>query len=463
MIEVEPSFLYSIRNKARHNWQAMVCELIDNSINASAKNVRVSFLGGNVFRIEDDGIGTPDLMRLVTLGKRHHHEGGNGRYGVGCKEAIIWMWGTTILTSETADAANELTVHWEDIACGDSPFPTAASITPVSRSSKTGTCITCYADRRPAGKTLNNIRCDIGATYTPAIEDGVRIRFKTSGREATVLPRAWPQIADGKLIEDTIIAAGREVRIKMGIVAEGATNTYCNGFSFEQRGHRVIKETSLGAHGLSVSRIAARISLGREWEVSTNKDDLLDFTDELGDAIYERCADLMCEASEQAISIEDAAFARELANAVLANSKKKGRENRNKGETSGTAQPANTGRRRRQAARVSGDGEAEQRMPSDKQRRGFTVEGIYWEGKLAVGKYDADGNRVVLNLNNRWVHRAFTTKDTASLLPAIELIIAKHDDDSDGQRSPLLRPQIEGELIERWGVALDRLEGKKDA
>jgi hypothetical protein len=452
-IPVEPAFLYSIRAQASFTWKKMLCEFIDNSFDADANRVQISFPGGKVFRIQDDGDGTDDLMRLITLGRRKDHATNDvGKYGVGCKLALIWLWGTSSIETKTETSSQRLEVHWEKIAEGLANYPESAQSVNVGSIVGTGTKIECRGER--CYPKADSLLQSLSSTYTPGIELGKTISVKfEKGNPERVIARQWPKTT--KAIDDIVEAAGRPVRIRMGIVSEGVSNPYGEGFSFE-RTYRVIKETTLGANGFSVSRIAARITLGNEWELSTNKDDFSEFQDELAEAIYDRCAELMSEASEQAVSMEDTTFNKELAEIVADGAKKTRRESRpNKGEQTGTVEPKKTGIKRTFATEsTDNDGSVIDNGVKRSRRRGFTIE-TYLDasGSFTFGRYDADGNRVRLNIANPWLQDMHRNRNRDALLPVVYGILAEASHRQQSEKVPLFTDQLE-DLVTQWGTAV---------
>lgn len=455
VIPVEPWYLYSIREQASFTWRSMVCELIDNAFGANATTVRLSWPGGKVFRIEDDGSGIPDIVRMLTFGAKRDRDAADiGFYGVGAKHALIWLWGESTVRTKHGGYSSELTISWDDVASGRVPYPTDAAVVRIAGGQDTGTAIYCKVDK--GYPKFADLLPSIASTYTPGIESGKRIIIACPGTHGgeVLSGRAWPE-TDCQ-IDDTIEAAGREVRIRMGIVSQGHKNPYTKGFSFE-RSFRVIKESTLGANGFSVSRIAARITLGTDWRLSTHKDDFAEFQDELAEAIYARCADLMQEASEQAMSLEDAEFNRELADAVHKVAGQRREKRPGASDEAGTVQPKETARRRTSATVSSDEPGSVIGQPTKRgARRGFTVES-YEADSSTFGYYDSDGNRVRLNTSNRWLGERYRSRDQGVLLTVIYGILADHATRSDGKRNPLFREQIDGDFCANWGRSIESL------
>jgi hypothetical protein len=454
MIPVESHYLYSIRQQASFSWKSMVCELIDNSFGADADFVKLSWPGGKAFTIEDNGNGTDDLMKMLTLGaKRDRSSRDIGYYGVGAKLALIWLWGKSRITSVCGAGRYSVEIDWSDIAEGLAGYPDEDSIDIGSGFSyESGTIIQCFAERNYP--KFDDLFASISNTYTPGIEDGRSIVASLNNKQPVKLKaREWPQTTEQ--IDDVIVAAGREVRIRMGIVAPGVKNTYRNGFAFE-RSFRVIKECLLGSGSFGASRIAARITLGQDWLLSTNKDEFTEYQDELTDAIFDRCQDLLKTADEQSISYEDQQFNKELAAIVSQANRRESRPN--KGSIVGSVEPASTGRKRT-SAKVSTDENgsvAEDADSPKRKRRGFDVV-TYEDDSATFGKYDRDANKVCLNISNEWLAEKHRERDDGVLTAIIYGILADSDSRRDGEKTPLLRTQIEDDFCATWGANVERV------
>lgn len=454
MIPVEPYFLFSIRDQAGFTWKSMICELVDNSFNAGATSVSLKWSGGKVFSISDNGNGAKDLTALINLGKRISQDTDTiGRYGVGAKQALVWLWGTTEILSTTDRQKSHVIANWCDIATSQSEWPVPAVEIGDFQS---GTQIVSRSTRNKPN--LKALRPAIAATYTPALELGCKISVWDKNVPVLLSPRQWPETT--KEIEDTIFAAGRPVQVKMGIVKEGVLNPYVGGFSFE-RTHRVIKESTLGANGFSVARIAARVKLGHEWHLSTNKDEFYDYHDELADAIQERFHDLMEEADQQAVNIEDNAFNRELASTVLQGVKRREKRNAPDESNSGTVEPQDTGVKRRRASK-STDNPGSISGGRVRMAKGFQIES-YYDVDEKVGVYDPDSNRVRLNMTNEWVNEKYKERSHDAMTPLIYGIISEFAVRNENTKIPLLKEPLD-DFGSQWGsMILGAVVGKESA
>lgn len=452
-IPVEPGYLYSIREQSSYTWKSMVCELVDNCFDAAANNVTLSWPGGQVFSIKDDGCGTEDPMRLLTLGSRYDHQTTDiGKYGVGVKLALIWLWGQSEIHTSHNGTMRSIEADWNEIASGVAQYPSIDAVSICDANGRIGTEITCRATR--AYPKFESLIKSIESTYTPGIELGKRIVVKYPKQKPFLLKgRQWPKTS--QMIDTEVEAAGRTVRIVMGIVEEGYENPYSNGFSFE-RTYRVIKESTLGANGFAVSRIAARIVLGKDWVLSTNKDDFVEYQDELADAIYERCAELMQSASEQALSVEDLEFNRELASVVVTSGRDSKREKRNRtGDSAGSIQPKNTGRKRRTASQTTDNpGSVVDPAGVKSRRSGFTIE-TYEANSSKLGYYDPDGNRVRLNISNSWLAAKHRERCQDALIPVVYGILAEFATNKNANKHPLFKSEIDGDFCDIWGQTVE--------
>jgi hypothetical protein len=449
MLHIDPYFLFSIRSQTGYTWQKMICELIDNSFDAEATLINISFPGGKVFSIEDNGIGCRDLNLMLNLGSRFELENNDiGKYGVGCKLAMIWLWGRTHLETCYRGHSTSASVNWQKVALGEESFPPAIQ-SPLD-SHRIGTFVKCFAERAYP-KNLNSLRENIASTYTPAIENGCKILWNVGNKPHKLSPRKWPDCY--KEESDIVIAAGRSVSVKMGIVREGVFNPYQKGFSFE-RTYRVIMESPLGSgEEHSVARIAAKIQLGKEWDLSTNKDELLEFQEDLGEAIQNRFGDLIREGSEQAVSFEDQQFNKELAIVVSVSAKTR-REQRHSVDDGciGTVEPKETGRKRQRATESIDEPGSVIDGESKRRRSGFSVE-CYTDDSDTFGYYDRPANRVRLNVGNEWLASRHREQDKNALLPVIYGILSDYAVRHESEKIPLFREQIDNFSLQ-WGSSV---------
>lgn len=434
----------------------MVCELVDNAFDANAQAVRLSWPGDKVFVIEDDGHGVKNLEQMLTLGGNRERDVGNlGYFGVGAKQALIWMWGVSEITSVCGQSQSSVKADWEQIARGLAPYPTHATIhTEHGDFGPSGTTLRCRSDRNYYD--IPGLAASLGATYTPGLEQGKRLSVTLMQRLIPVQPRKWPKVTE--CIDDVVNVANRKIRIRMGIVVDEENNPYSNGFSFEYS-YRVIKETWLGSNGHNTSRIAARITLlGNDWLLSTNKDDFAEYKDEIAEAIANRCDGLLTKASQASMTWEDDQFNRELADMVRGGNNREKRPNA--GCESGTVEPKYSGRKRRQATVVSDENGSVDSVASKRIRSGFKVVQYDANPSLTFGKYDSDANILCLNMHNQFVAEKYRERDQAVLTLIIYGILCDNEIRQDGTTLPLLKTQIAEDFCSNWGANVLRVMGR---
>jgi Histidine kinase-, DNA gyrase B-, and HSP90-like ATPase len=102
-----------------HDLNVAVADLIDNSIEAGARNVEVSFPNpndhGRILAIIDDGTGMKprELARKMRIGtSRKYGEADLGKYGLGLKAASLSQARAVIVASRTKDTATEI-LAWD--------------------------------------------------------------------------------------------------------------------------------------------------------------------------------------------------------------------------------------------------------------------------------------------------------------------------------------------------------------
>jgi hypothetical protein len=113
----DPAYLYALVNQ-NLTWRDALSELVDNSFDAGATRVEVIF-EGKTLRVRDDGEGVEDIGRMLTLG--HHTRGARtrlGRYGVGLKDAAIWLAPSLDIHTirGLAGTVSQCVVNWDQLA-----------------------------------------------------------------------------------------------------------------------------------------------------------------------------------------------------------------------------------------------------------------------------------------------------------------------------------------------------------
>jgi hypothetical protein len=102
-------------------WRVSLCELIDNALDAGAKNVAITIdSASTTVEIADDGCGCDDLTRILKQGERlDHATTKSGHYGIGAKKAALYFWGTLHVTSVCKGVSRSASVCWDDVVASN--------------------------------------------------------------------------------------------------------------------------------------------------------------------------------------------------------------------------------------------------------------------------------------------------------------------------------------------------------
>jgi hypothetical protein len=275
-IETTPDTAQLIAMRRQNmSWHDMLGELIDNSLDAGATQIKVTFGRNATLEVSDNGIGCHDLRSMLTIGRHVHHSTTVlGQYGVGLKDVTCTLWcalqiesvrGGIIMRAVYDPPGIVKNGHWRV------PLPKFGD-----------------AGDRPRGTTLRfnkigmtppnmqELANKIGFTFSPALRDGKQIVIEHVGKSRNAKPIVckayeWP-LLDNK-IEDAFEVDGKHVRLWCGIVKNGEPNPKY-GFTL-MRGHRVIRDNEvLGAEGYAMSHVVGCIDLDGSWSLTKNKNDI---------------------------------------------------------------------------------------------------------------------------------------------------------------------------------------------
>ncbi len=111
-IQPKPAMLDSKRN-ANMGWPIALSELIDNAFDAGATNVSIRFGPGKRVSVTDNGCGCDSPESMLTLGDHYRRKSTRlGRYGVGAKDAALWLWGKWVIKTTVADTCLKFSIDW---------------------------------------------------------------------------------------------------------------------------------------------------------------------------------------------------------------------------------------------------------------------------------------------------------------------------------------------------------------
>lgn len=370
----------------------LIAELVDNSLDAAANHVEITVGPGRQIAIKDDGVGCRNIAAMLTLGGRQAHKSTKlGRYGIGLKDAALYLWGTTTIETVHKNELHRVSVNWPDLE--SSGEWTAADPETTAANGVIGTKITFTQITRNL-PPIDPLLDELGYLFAPAILAGRQILLSSRNNRQPCVAYKLPPLVE--VIETAFEVEGRGVKLKAGIVADNHPNKR-SGFII-QHGHRSIITTAMGANGYSTSRIAGIVELDGKWALSKNKDDVAELEEELAAAIFDKCQHLLKKADVQARTLESAALADEVSKRLtealrsLGSSMKREKRNSANKKQEGTVDPKDSGKKRRRAAYVHDiEGSIERAA-----RGGIRVE---WSDALngTIGEADLPGSRIKLN------------------------------------------------------------------
>lgn len=451
-----PHVLRSFAHQSNINWVTALAELIDNSFDANATRVAVSY-GDRKVIVEDDGVGIKDISCIGKLGAHSQHATtALGVYGVGLKAAWLYAGSTMTVDTTRNGVTTRLHVDPEQIAAnnwqGDDPTteqtgkPSGTTITlPLSKERRYG----------PDKGTMESLAWH----FTPALEAGRQITFRNSKQSRKAPLTAWklPKFIDS--VRDEFVVGSKRVAIDIGIVADG--DMMKRGPFWITYKHRIIERAAIGANGYSTMRMGGVIRLLDGWTFSTNKDSLASCVEELEDAIHERIKMLLMKASQLSEDIEAAALKTELEgmlNDGIGQYKKEQRPGKVGCSGPKAPIPRNSGTRRRRAKVIQeGDGSVEVNA-STTRRRGFKIDWCHDDADK-VGEFDSLANIVRLNLKNGFVATAKASQNLPALYATAIAILADYCCNHDRHNEKLLIPL--GDFSLTFGSILNSLQTKE--
>jgi len=443
------------RRNDRLGWPAALAELIDNSFDAGATRVEIEFSRRSM-TVRDDGSGTSDVTMMIRFGgHKKHRTTSLGTYGVGLKDA--WLWLSNRITIDTRHAGQRQTLDLDYAKDLDDKWIGPDPITEASEG-PSGTTITfqpLHSNRTaPKEETYRSL----GLTFMPALLEGKQIVVVSGNKRKPI--RAYQLPASSDVVEAEFAVHGRTVKIKIGIANEGVKIDkpgFCLCY-----GHRVIKPfTTIGTGNYSSQRMVGTIVLGSGWKLTPHKDDLSDLDEDLADAIFSRIEPLLQQAEQLSEDIESNQLRHELEESLnIALQSAKAREQRNgKERETGTIPSVNTGRKRRRAEKfnilepgsveVTGDG-------LTKRRRGIKLDWCEIDSDQ-IGLCDQLTNTVFLNVTNSFIAHA-KDQDNKEALRAVAISLLCHDYATHEGKQPFIFEKRD--FISSWGLVMSSLKFK---
>lgn len=391
----DTSIIESYRNNPNlSSWKA-IAEVVDNSFDAGANRVSIDWdKESRCLTITDDGAGCKDPEVMAKLGGSFRQAKAGvvlGRYGIGLKEASVWMCDRMVITSSFDGGGWKVVVDWKKIQ------DTKRWEVPVERNgvyAGRGVCIEMEHIRSSARVVANDTIQTLSETFRPAILSGRQIVIQGKPLAAPDLPLLKDQVDQDGTFD------GKSYNIKYGIKAD-KSNAY--GWTIAY-GHRILAAnyTKSGFGDHSPSRFYGYITLydtgESKWSLNRFKDGF-DGIDALLDTLADQIAPLLERAETEGLNLEiQTAIGQvenELNRSVFGNRIKEKRPG--KAGEEGTVEPRNTGRRRVEAKHADPNQPGSVAVKAGKFTKFKVV--MDWEREGEIGSCTDHGSTLMIHIN----------------------------------------------------------------
>ncbi len=431
------------KRMADHKPHDMICELVDNALDAEAKRVWIE-LGRRSVTVGDDGTGMEEIDDAVRFGKgtrAGRRRGVLGRYGVGMTDALCKLGPRAEVTTLRAGELRRLRVDWEECLRNDH-FPYLADGKP-QRSRElalfdgllvsSGTRVHIHG--QAPGIHLEKLCRVLTERYTPGIWQGREIFVR---RE----PQEWVAIEDmdpgplSDVIEYDGEIDGMPYHVYGGLMTQ--RNVVYNR-AFIGYAYRFVEDTTELFKGVSTAHL--QVFLGEAWKecLGTHKNRVELKREELFEDIRSRAKDWLAAAARKAEALQLTSLALELEEYLQKMADPGGaeavapvaRRSRASGQAAGSRSQG------REAQGTAGGGATE------KARRGIQ---IAWDpalrqmGELSVGDDGAVGVR--LNPDDPRIRVLRERRDCPGLVHIISAYVAQYAALRDENARRVIRPGI---------------------
>lgn len=337
------------------DWRTVVKELVDNSIDAGARSIRVAWPSNDSFEIEDDGDGADEegLRALLVIGRHYSHKkrGSIGRYGVGAKDVLGWQWGRLSIRTVHRGIKRQVRLDWGAVLDSGvwevaDPKTTAAPNQPSGMWIK----VTNSERRAPSLETVQRIADDLSFTYYPALRAGIKMRLVLKDHAFEVRPFEPPPALRDLRVSGTVRVGRKQAAISAWVVPPEARNPRF-GLSYIYRQRVILPSSNLGCGDYNPSRLFGWVELlSDDWQVTRHKDAIDEVDrDALAEAVYAVAAPLLKQAADMAEHIQLRDIELELSRAIRGQIKRLKEKRRSPENNTGTVQPVGTERTRKRA------------------------------------------------------------------------------------------------------------------
>lgn len=436
------------KRMADHRPHDMVCELVDNALDASAQRVWIE-LGRRSITVTDDGAGMEDINDAVRFGKgtKMQRRGGVlGRYGVGMTDALCKLGPRAEIATLHEGGLRRLSVDWEEcLRNGHFPY------LDESRPRKTGKFLVgggleVASGTRVAvlgqapGLQLEKLRRLLTERYTPGIWQGRELFLRREGKD-------WLTIEDmdpGPLV-DTLEYDGEVEGLSYHVYGGLMTrrNVVYNR-AFIGYSYRFIEDTTELFKGVSTAHL--QVFLGEAWKecLGTHKNRLERHREVLFDDIRSRAKDWLTAAAQKSEALQLTSLALELEDYLAKMAKRRGEDAVAPAPPADADQEASRAKPMRARAKRPRNAEGEAGNETvQKRRRGIS---IAWDpalrqmGELRVNE---DGEvMVALNPEDPRIRILRERRDCPALVHIISAYVAQYAALSDDNARHVLRAGV---------------------
>lgn len=381
-------------------------ELIDNSLDAGAKTVRISRRENRDLVVWDDGLGCSDLDKFVQFGQRIDKDGTLGMYGVGFCDVSMWAAEAGTVISRADGVRRTVDFDYEEMIRTGTPNYIFSD--PVSDPGPPFTEV--ILRRMLAGRFRNlpeTIRDRISYQYAPAIWKAKNLFFN----EVLITAARLPNLKHGKSVSG--VFRGRSWTMRAGLLDEPEIRPWHPGHTYIFGG-RVLACTPDGMREYQSRKFFAIVEMlpspGNRWELDRNKEGFRDSETEREflDILWPDCQPLIREAYEEGETFDlDHAFPHLAQTLLEAYEEVTQRERRKRpGGAHGSVTPVGSPRRRENAA--SSDPTKTGSVKASKARQQpVSLVGHQWAdlpdpGQLYEVQCGSRGTTVYLNQKNEF-------------------------------------------------------------
>ena len=210
------------------NWspKTALLELIDNAVDANAKNIVIAHTGRTLI-VTDDGDGNNEPYIMLEFGNRKNTHGGKGtgQYGVGGSIAIAYMTqiGKATATSVVSGVKYAASADWENMDWNDPTHPTKIhNEQTVDEPNGTSISMSPVNGRKMSAQVVDACVKNLGILYRPGFSNGLTVTVL--GRKVTA--PTTPELESPARTKSITLPCGMEFKATMGVLKQGVNASH---------------------------------------------------------------------------------------------------------------------------------------------------------------------------------------------------------------------------------------------